>query len=52
MVEIYNLLGERVLKLHPKNRAITVVADQLESGIYLAKISTDSGTGTIKLIKN
>ena len=50
-VEVYNLLGKRVLSLTPRTRVATIVADKLNSGIYLAKIETASGTGAMKLIK-
>ena len=50
-LEVFNLLGKRVLSITPNTKVATIVADKLNSGIYLAKIETASGTGAMKLIK-
>lgn len=48
-IEIYNLIGKRVL--HKKNMTNEINIENLPSGIYVAKIKTDKGTLTSKLIK-
>lgn len=48
---IYNLLGQKILKVTPNTDNISVDLVQFDSGIYLAIVKTDYGIKTIKLIK-
>ncbi len=50
-IEVYNILGKRVQALRPNSVKTTIDALSLNSGICIAKISTDLGAQTIKLIK-
>ncbi len=51
-IEVYDVLGKRVVALTPNNTEAEINASNLKDGIYLAKISTDSGSKTIKLVKD
>ena len=51
-IEVYNLLGSRVLSLKPNALKANVDATSLTSGVYITKISTELGTITKKLIKD
>ncbi|AJR04801.1 T9SS type A sorting domain-containing protein [Siansivirga zeaxanthinifaciens] len=50
-IDVYNILGKRVLDLRPNGLSAEVDASSLNSGIYITKISTEFGSQTIKLIK-
>ena len=50
-VEVYNLIGKRVLSQQFNRESVSVSSLSLSSGMYLAKITTDSGTKSIKLVK-
>ncbi|WP_139956880.1 T9SS type A sorting domain-containing protein [Flavicella sediminum] len=51
-IEVYNILGERVLSLHPNSSSATVDASNLTSGMYISKITTALGSESKMLIKN
>ena len=44
-------LGKEVIMMTPNSNNITVFANHLKRGIYIAKINTDKGSETIKLVK-
>lgn len=50
-VEVFNLLGKRVLTQKNNGTDVVVSTQGLTSGIYIARVTTDLGTKTIKLIK-
>ena len=50
-IEVFNLLGKKVFVPTTINNKTTIHSSNLSSGIYLAKIKTDKGQTTIKLIK-
>ena len=50
-IEVFNLLGKKVFVPTTINTKTTIHSSNLSSGIYLAKIKTDKGQTTIKLIK-
>ncbi len=52
MVEIFDLQGKRLLSIQPNTRSTTIDATTFASGLYVSKVSTISGTATMKLIKN
>ncbi|MGB3605748.1 T9SS type A sorting domain-containing protein [Psychroserpens sp.] len=49
---ILDVLGKRVLSLSPNTNSIEIDASRLKAGLYLAKIKTNAGIETVKLIKN
>ncbi len=51
-IEVYNILGRQVLAANPDAISTQVDATGLATGIYLARIKTDLGSETRKLIKN
>ena len=50
-IEVFDILGKRVQTLSPNNSEATIDAKDLKTGIYLAKLYSDNGTKTIKLVK-
>jgi len=50
-VEVFNLLGKSVISRTNNSTDIAISTEGLTSGIYLARVTTDLGTKTIKLIK-
>lgn len=50
-VEIFDLQGKRLFSIQPNNRTVTIDAAVFATGIYISKISTTEGTGSLKLIK-
>jgi len=51
-IEVFNVLGKRVVSRNNINSDVANISvESLASGIYLAKISTDQGTKTVKLIR-
>ena len=50
-IEIFNVLGKRVMNLEPNALSTKVNASNLTSGVYFTTISTDLGTASRKLIK-
>ncbi len=51
-VEVYNLLGKRVASQKANSNSVTISTDGLASGVYLAKINTELGTKTVKLLRD
>lgn len=51
-IEVYNILGSKVSTSIVNNSNATISGDVLSQGIYLARISTNTGQKTVKLIKN
>ena len=51
-VVVYDLLGKRVLNLSPNSQQVTIDGSGLKTGIYLARLSSNGLTKTIKLVKN
>lgn len=50
-IEIFNILGKKVLSIEPNALSTNVDATSLTSGIYFATISTELGSTSRKLIK-
>ena len=51
-IQIVDILGKVVRNIIPNTTATSIDASSLMSGMYFAKINSDSGTETVKLIKN
>ena len=51
-VEVYDLLGKKVLSVTPNSQTVEIDASQLKSGLYLAKLTAEGATKTIRLVKN
>jgi len=50
-VEIFNALGKRVLSLKTESNFITIDNNSLQTGIYFAKITSNLGVTSLKLLK-
>ncbi|MEM5565004.1 T9SS type A sorting domain-containing protein [Psychroserpens sp. AS72] len=50
-VVVYDILGKKVMSLTPNQNEIVIDASKLNSGMYFAKIASDNGSKTIRLIK-
>ena len=50
-VEVFNLLGKRVVLRKNNSTDIAISTQGLTSGIYIARITTEQGTKSVKLIK-
>lgn len=51
LFELFDVRGRKIISAEPANVAYTMDGSMLKNGIYLARISTDNGTQTVKLIK-
>ena len=51
-IQIFDINGKSVKTVSAKDSAATVDASGLSKGVYFAKVSTDTSSETIKLIKN
>lgn len=49
-VALYDILGNQVMVVHPNNREVIINVSDFTSGIYIAKIVTSTGVGSIKVI--
>ncbi|MFV9551847.1 glycosyl hydrolase [Algibacter sp. PT7-4] len=50
-IQLFNVLGKRVLLIKPSTRETIIDASGLQSGLYFAQIKTEAGINNIKLIK-
>lgn len=51
-VEVFDIAGRQVMSLAPKADQITIDGTTLQRGVYFAKIETNKGTSSVKLVKN
>lgn len=51
-IEIYNLLGQQVVNKISSQTTETVDMSSLEDGVYLAKVTIEGRTQTVKILKN
>ncbi len=47
---LFDILGNKVTELNPNSREASIDVTNFASGLYIAKISTECGVGSIKLI--
>ncbi len=50
-ITIYNMLGQVVLKDTPNGSNVSLDVSKLTTGHYIARITTDSGSQTVKVVK-
>ncbi|MFB9056802.1 glycosyl hydrolase [Mariniflexile ostreae] len=50
-IQVFDILGKRVLFIAPNASEATISAVRLKSGLYFAKIQTATGISSVKLIK-
>jgi len=51
LVEVFDLQGKLMLNLNPNSPVAKINTSDLVKGIYFSKISTNSGTSTVRLVK-
>ena len=51
-VEVFNLLGKRVVSQNNNSTNVAISTQGLTSGIYIARVTSEQGTKSLKLIKN
>ena len=51
-IQVFDVLGKQVLTLNPNTNNAVIDATNLSNGLYFARINTDKGSSTLKLIKN
>jgi hypothetical protein len=51
-VDVFDILGKRVISLQPNTMSTTIDATNLTPGVYISKIRTELGIETKKLIKH
>lgn len=51
-VELFDVTGKQIKAAQPNNWNAVVDASELSKGIYFAKVATENGSKTIKLVKN
>nr|WP_321243499.1 T9SS type A sorting domain-containing protein [uncultured Psychroserpens sp.] len=50
-VNVYDILGKKVMSLSPNATEAVIDASKLKTGMYFAKMESDNGSKTVKLIK-
>ncbi len=50
-VRVFDMLGKNVMSVTPNSNSVTLDADALPSGLYFARLTSESGTKTVKLVK-
>ena len=50
-VQVVDMLGKTIMNLSPNKKTIEVDATSLPAGLYFAKVSSENGTKSIKLVK-
>jgi hypothetical protein len=50
-IQVYDITGKQVMTLTPNNLSTSIDTAALNSGVYLARISTASASKTVKLVK-
>lgn len=51
-IEVYNLLGKRVISQRYNGEDAVISTQGLTDGIYIARVTTEYGTKSVKLLKN
>lgn len=51
-IELFDISGKQIRTVQPNNLNAVIDASQLSNGMYFAKVQTEAGSKTIKLIKN
>ena len=50
-VQVFDILGKNVMTVTPNSDAVKLDATALPAGLYFAKMTSDSGTKSVKLVK-
>jgi hypothetical protein len=49
-VFLFDIFGKQVATFYPNSRNVTIDVSEFSNGIYIAKVSSPAGTGSIKLV--
>ena len=49
-IVLFDILGNQVIVMQPNSQNVTIDVSNFASGVYIAKISTPLGVGSLKLI--
>lgn len=50
-IQVYDILGKQIMTMSPNAQNFEIDASKFDTGMYLAKIKTDNGVKTLRLIK-
>ncbi|WP_412561694.1 T9SS type A sorting domain-containing protein [Winogradskyella sp. MIT101101] len=48
---VYDILGKQVMALKPNSNSFVIEASSLKTGVYFARLESDNGSKTIKLVR-
>jgi len=51
-IQVYDIAGRQVMTLAPNASEVSIDGSALKNGVYFAKIQSDKGVSSIKLVKN
>ncbi|WP_420573705.1 T9SS type A sorting domain-containing protein [Kordia sp.] len=51
-IQVFDIAGRQVMAIAPKTNQAVVDGSALQNGVYFARISTDKGQSSVKLVKN
>ena len=51
-IEVFDVLGKQVLTMTPNTQNTVINGSSLNTGLYFARLNTDLGTETVRLVKN
>ena len=51
-IDVFDVLGKQVLSIKPNAQETVINASPLNAGLYLARLTSDAGTETVRLVKN
>ncbi len=51
-IEIFDVVGKKVISLEPNTSSTIIDASKLTAGVYIASVTSNTGTTSVKLIKS
>lgn len=51
-IEVFDLLGKNVISLSPNSQNVSIDASSLRTGVYLARVTANGATKSLKLVRN
>ena len=51
LITVFDVLGKTVMYIEPKSETVVIDGSNLKSGLYFAKVETEAGTSSVKLVK-
>ena len=50
-IQVYDILGNLVISKNPSSTQTEIDASRLSTGVYIAKVATEQGNSTFRLIR-